>query len=194
MKILIDMDGIIVDLMTPWLEVYNREWGDSLQRWQVTDWALHRFVKPECGLKVYDFIKRLGFYDHLPAHLGAIEAVTKLHESGHDIKFATASPCADAARGKIVWIEREFEHLGFGIRDVISIYDKVWLEADVLIDDKTETIKAWSQKATTQTSYPRPRIMAISHPHNQDAREWADVFAENIFDTEAAWAEIVEAI
>jgi 5'(3')-deoxyribonucleotidase len=181
------MDEITVDLMTEWLRIYNLEWKDNLARDAVKDWDFHKFVKPECGKKVYEILKRPGLFDHLQPHEGAVEAITDLVNHGHDVRFATAPPSSDAARGKIEWVKRTFAHLRFGIDHVLQLHDKAWLNADILIDDKPATIKEWAKK-------PGCVIMAIAHPHNRDCEGIAHVYAESYKDTKRAWKIIVEAI
>ncbi len=187
MRVLIDMDEITVDLINEWLRAYNQEWSDNVKRADITDWDFHKFVKPACGKKVYDILKRPGFFDYLPPHAGAVDAITELVEHGHDVRFATAPPSSDAARGKIEWVMREFKHLDFGISHVLQLHDKSWLNADVLIDDKPQTIKEWANK-------PGCTIMTIAHPHNKDCKDIADVYAQSYKDTKKAWKTIVNAI
>lgn len=187
LRILVDMDEITVDLLTEWIRIYNLEWDDDITREALKDWDFHKFVKPECGKKVYQILQRPGLFDYLPAHKGAVEHITKLVNDGHDVRFATASPSPDAARGKIEWVKRHFKHLDFGISRVLQLHDKAWLNADVLIDDKPQTIKEWASK-------PNCTIMSIEHPHNRMVSSVPDVYAVGYQDMERAWKTVYSAI
>lgn len=186
MRILVDMDGICVNLYDSWFEAYNRDWHDNLTIDRVQGWNVHEYVQLECGTKIYDILHRPGFFDYLPALPGAVNSITELVGRGHDVRFATASPSADAARGKIEWVRREFKHLNFGVKHVLQLHDKQWLKADMLIDDKPETIEEWGRAGRT--------VMAIRWPYNEWAKEFATVYAQDYKDTEAAWQTIMKAI
>lgn len=195
MRILIDMDGVTVALLEEWIRRYNVLWDDNLPISAIKSWSVHEWVKPECGKRVYEILYHRGLFDNLRPHDGAIEAITQLHEDGHDIRFATATPTADAAKGKMNWIAREFKHLGFGTSHVMQLHDKTWINADILIDDKAETIKKW--KAWSETPHPKfttPVIMAVAHPYNRDCEDVADVYAESSTDMQAAWSTILSAV
>ena len=52
MKILVDVDGVCADLHMTWLHRYNTDYDDHLIHSDITRWAIHEFVKPECGTKI----------------------------------------------------------------------------------------------------------------------------------------------
>jgi len=186
MKILVDMDSIVVDTLSAWLNVYNRDWRDDLTMSQVYCWDMHKIVKPECGFKIYDILSTPGFFANLAPIKGAIEAITELQEQGNTIKFATAHPNKSSIPEKIDWIEKYFKHLKYTYKDVIFIHDKYLLDADVLIDDKPSTIKEWKNKGSN--------IMTIAYPYNRDCSDIANIYAEGYKDTEKAWETIVQEI
>jgi len=68
MYALIDIDGVIADLHTVWLNIYNTEWNDILTPDQITNWNTSQFVKPECGIKIYEIIERPEIYDYILPH------------------------------------------------------------------------------------------------------------------------------
>lgn len=187
LKILLDMDETVVDLIGDWLAAYNRQWSDNLTKDKVTGWDFHTYCKAECGKQVYDILQRPGFFDYLPPMPGAVGAVRTLHAQGHELLFATSTPSADAARGKVEWIKRTFGDLGYGISKIIQIADKSLIDADMLVDDKPETILQWA-KAGRQ-------IVAIVHPHNViEATEHASYAAHSWQNPVAAWRDIVSHI
>lgn len=191
LRILLDMDGIVVNLLDDWLYHYNREYDDNVTREDITSWDVHKYVKPECGKNIYRILARPGLFDHLPAIDGAIDAVTELADMGHDIRFATAPPSPDSCRGKVEWIRRNFSHLDYGMSRVFFLHDKHWLapSVDVLVDDKPQTILEWSEYANN--GEPSPRILTIVHPYNREEAEQAHFAALDYQNGDAAWASIV---
>jgi len=192
LRILVDMDEITVNLMSDWLRIYNQEWNDNLTHDKILDWDVHQFVKPECGKKIYQILKRPGLFDYLPPMPGAVDSITELVKAGHDVRFATAPPSSDAARGKIEWVLRNFGHLDFKIDHVMQLHDKAWINADVLVDDKPDTIKKWHM--LDRGFGNDPVVMAIAHPWNTNCSDIADVYAKSYKEPEKAWKTIVSAI
>ena len=198
MRILVDMDEIVVNLLDEWIRIYNREWDDNLMVDDIDAWDTHKFVKPACGKQIYQILKRPGLFDYLPPHAGAIDAITTLVAAGHDVRFATAPPSADSCRGKIEWVKRHFAHPDFGMSQVLMLHDKNWLapSVDVLVDDKPKTIVEWREYAdrADNAGYHSPRIMTIAHPYNKPVLDKAHVVGYDANDTQRAWETIVEAI
>lgn len=198
MRILVDLDEITADLIGEWVRLYNEEWNDCLTREQITDWEIHKFVKPECGKKIYQILHRPGLFESLPPHKGAIKGIGELLGHGHTVKFATSSPTAESCRGKVHWVDRYFADLGLTIHDVIMVYEKVWLapSVDVLIDDKPSTIVEWreySDKMRAEYCHA-PEILSIAHPYNEHVGDKAHLYAQSYKDTEGAWEQIVDHI
>ena len=197
MRILIDMDEIAADLLAEWLKRYNAQWEDNLLRANVTDWDIHKFVRPECGKKVYGILHEPDLFADLDPFPGVVEAVTSFVESGYDVRFCTAAPSQSSMTPKANWVKRHFGHLDFGMSNIITMADKVWLapSVDVLVDDKPRTVKEWRAYADNHhTGEHSPRILAISHPYNQMVRDEAHLFAEDYLNTEQAWSQIAEYI
>lgn len=180
MKILVDMDGIAVDLLPVWLREYNASYGDNLRVDQITQWETHKFVKPECGKHVYTILNRPGFFDYLPPIPGAVEAIKTLAQV-HDVRFATHPPGADAARGKIEWIKR---HFGWNQDHVFLCKDKSWIGADWLIDDCPYTIEKWANAGRN--------IATIYHPYNASAVDKATFVAEPLPSYAQAWEALLD--
>jgi 5'(3')-deoxyribonucleotidase len=179
MRILVDMDDIVVDLQTAWYAAFNAESGDDLSPEKVVDWDTGKFITRSSTAHLYGFFSRDGFFDALEPLPGAIEGVTALAEQGHEIRFCSASPSPDASRAKMEWVSRHFAHLGWkGHKMVILTHEKHWIDADVLIDDKPETLHAWTERAIT-----------IEYPYNRGIPfvEYAGTYR----DTVRAWERIV---
>jgi 5'(3')-deoxyribonucleotidase len=50
-QVLIDMDGVITDLLEKWVRIYNDEYHDDLtvEKFGSEFSGIHKMVKPECG-------------------------------------------------------------------------------------------------------------------------------------------------
>lgn len=183
MRILIDLDEIVVDLLRKWLRVYNHEWNDALTVSKITSFDITRCVKPECREKVYDIIRRVGFFDHLQPLPGAVEGVKNLVAAGHGVYFASDPAGGDSARAKIEWV---IKHFGWSNK-LLLLRNKHWLDADLLIDDKPRNIVAWARK-------PGCATMTIAYPYNKNVQHLTTCYAESYTDTTKAWETLVSAV
>jgi len=144
MRILVDVDGVVADTQEEWLRRYNFEWEDCLRQQDITAWDVHRFVKPECGLRIYDYLKQEDLYGSVKPVDGALEGVAALRRAGHEVVFVSAG----FFPGKVQWLNTH----GFLLdlphgreawetaRDVVLANNKTIIQGDVLVDDKYDNV------------------------------------------------------
>jgi 5'-nucleotidase len=136
MDLIMDIDGVLADLSTEWHRLYQRDYHDN---WDVENakWDVHLYVKPECGMKIYDYLKDPCLYDNVKPIEGAIDAVNFL-KNYFRIIYATTSPI-ETFGVKYYWLKRY--DLISRLEDYIEIKDKSLLYADYLVDDKYENAR-----------------------------------------------------
>lgn len=156
LKLLIDLDGVVVDLHSIWLRIYNEEWGDSLSPDAVTTWDTVDLVKPACGVKVYDILLRPGIFAECKPIDGAIQGLKWLVEQGHEVLVVSTPPVGSktAPSEKIEWVERYLPFLPGG--SVILTAHKDLLEADALIEDSPANLAAWMKRGKLGVVFSRP--------------------------------------
>lgn len=183
MRILIDLDGIVVDLLSKWLGRYNEDFEDCLTVDMVDSWHLYECTKPECSEQdLLSYIREPGFFGDLKPLPGALEGVRTLVSMGHKVKFATAITGADSAKCKIEWIDKYFSDVGITGASSFLCHEKHWINADLLIDDKPETLARWDAKGGLTAT--------IEYPYN--AHLIVDCMAPDYSDTENAWETIIK--
>lgn len=184
MKILVDLDETVVNLLDPWLERYNNTYDDDLTRDEITSWDAHTFTKPECGTKFYNLIETPGFFRHLKPYPGAVEALHTL-SARHDVYIATAGPGGDTgAQDKINWCG---DYLGIDRRKVFIGHHKEMVKADVFIDDSPRNIKKY------RAAWPEAAIMAMAQPYNKEVDDLCLLFPSWKTPVKA-WESIVMAV
>lgn len=131
-----DIDGVLADIHQIWLDRYNVDYSDHLTVDRITEWDMSRFVKPECGKKIYDYLDDPSLYDEMPPIEGALEGVLELRRAGHRVVFVTSSVNGASGR-KLRWLQDWgfFETRRKSEPDYVECTDKSLIRADVLIDD-----------------------------------------------------------
>nr|WP_263326346.1 5'(3')-deoxyribonucleotidase [Neobacillus sp. Marseille-Q6967] len=154
--LLIDMDSVICDLMSEWHQRYNQDYNDTLTVERLKCWNSDRYVKPECGMKIYDYLKEPGLFLGLRPLPHAIEVLERLHVK-YDILIVTSS-ITTAFVEKEQWVE---QHLPFlGKRNLIFSHRKDMVVGDLLFDDAPHNLLDF-------TSTGRIAV-AMDYPYNKD--------------------------
>lgn len=133
-----DIDGVLANLLLPWLARYNKDYNDNLNPDDISDWYTDKFVKPECGKKIYDYLKDPSLYDECLPYEGSLYMISKLKNiAGCRIVYGTSSP-AESYGKKFFWL-KEYGFI-FDQKDYFETSDKSLIRADVLIDDYWENL------------------------------------------------------
>ena len=166
MIIAIDIDDVVLNLIPEWLKFYNAVHNDSLTQEQITDWDMTKFVKPECGKKIYDFLLEPKLYDDVNCIPGAWSAILRLRNLGHRLIFVTASHHS----GKLLRM-KNLELLP-NEKEYVACHDKSLIRADVLIDDKPQNLENFGGHKI---------LFSRSHNYGEGrfprAEDWGDVLA-----------------
>ncbi len=134
--IAVDVDQVVADLHDTWLERYNKDYDDHVTVWDIVDWDITKFVKPECGNKIFDYLNDPTLYEDVIVIEGALAGVEHLKSCGYRVVYATSCHIGmhDA---KWMWlVEEGFLPKANTQKDLISLSDKALVRADYLIDDR----------------------------------------------------------
>ena len=173
--ILVDVDGVVADTHVSWLVRYNRDFNDDLTPSEITRWAMHEFVKPECDKKIYDYLSLPDFYDDCPPIAGAMWGIVALRAFGHRVVFVSAG----LHENKVIWLAklgflREFPYKNdprpTTAKDIILANDKSLIRADYMIDDREANFDGFVGEG-----------LLFTQPWNQDSNykyrmnDWCDI-------------------
>lgn len=153
----IDMDSVIVDLMTEWYGRYNRDYGDDLTVERVLSWDAKSYVKPECGEKIYEYLQEPGLFTILQPLPHAQEVLERLVKR-FDILIVTAPPSPVAYQEKEEWIYR---HLPFiGRENLVFTHRKELVNGDLLFDDAPHNLQSFLAAGRI--------AVAMDYPYNRN--------------------------
>jgi 5'-nucleotidase len=135
--ILSDVDHVALHLDFEWYKRYNEDYDDCLKPEHVTEWAIHKFVKPSCGKKIYDYLLMPDLYDNVPLVAGAMDGIMELRNAGHQVVFVSSG----IHRGKYLRL-KEF-NLVQSEDDYYCAHNKSLIHGDYLLDDGMHNVTNW---------------------------------------------------
>ena len=158
-SVLVDMDGILADLLPAWIGRYNADYGQRLIPEVIRHWDLDRYVVPECGRDIYRYLRDPDLFRHLDVVPGAVEGVATLQAAGFAVTVASsAAPVIQEA--KRAWLA---EHFGSALADGLQFMaTKADRAADVFIDDSP------GQQITYWRTHPTSLIATLAYPYNTE--------------------------
>lgn len=145
-RIFVDVDEVCAHLGNEWVYRYNTKYNDNLQYESVTDWDISKFVKPECGGKMFEFLHETDLYKNVQPIEGALVGVEALRSLDYRVIFATATNMFQAGQ-KLRWLHEhgfitKLEH-GNQSKDYIEVCDKHLLSGHALIDDYPKNLEGF---------------------------------------------------
>jgi 5'(3')-deoxyribonucleotidase len=171
---------VVVNFIEVWLEAYNEAWQDSLTPEDITDYAVEKFVRKECGNDIYELLGEPDFFLKPNPFFDGLAVVKEFVKMGHDVWFATKCPYfPEAFSDKAEWIDRWFPEIGK--EKIVYTYHKGVLDGDMLIDDYWENLRGFNG-----TCY------LIDRPYNREVTE--DPENGLVFQRVTSWFELHEAV
>lgn len=130
MKILVDIDETLNNLIETILPLYNAKYQDNVKIGDITEYDIHKFLKPECQDIFKEFISD-ELIENLQVSEGAVEALTAISQYD-DIYFLTAAH-PKSVLSKHRWLKRHFPF--YHSDKLITCRDKKLIAGDIIIDD-----------------------------------------------------------
>lgn len=162
----IDMDGVLADVETQWLNWYERDYGVKLGPeifLGVTEFDA--FPDKEALMK---FVLTPGFFRGLPVMEGAVAAVKQLTEVYDVYIVSAAMEFPHSLFEKAEWLAEHFPFISW--KNIIFCGDKSIVHTDYLIDDHCKNLDACKGK---------PIMFSAGHnsihSHHIRANNWAEV-------------------
>jgi 5'(3')-deoxyribonucleotidase len=162
MRIIIDMDETIVDLVGPWMDDLNKKVGRAHTRDEIHCYSVESTYPELEPVLLFECFNTPGFWSGLQPFPGAIDFVSALYEDGHQIYIASI-PCEAplCAWEKIQWIK---DWLPFLDEECWFLTrSKYMIRGDVIIDDNPKLI--WNFRGSLHHHNGR---LLFNRPWNTD--------------------------
>ena len=174
MRIGIDFDGVMNDMLKTWCEDLSKMSKIKATSDDITEWDLTKTFTDLCQWDISSIIKTTDFWMRVEAQPGAVEYIKKLIDDGHDVVVVTAAWPPESLSVKFnICMQKYFPFINW--RNVISTGRKDLIDVDILIDDYLENLKE-SHSAIKilfrkkYNDYAAYRLDLIS------ADDWADIY------------------
>lgn len=184
LTVLVDLDAIVIDLLRPWLEFYNRTHDDTVTINDITTYKLENHTKKlKKARDLYKFFEDHTNYKNCPVLPGASEGLLALNNDGHDVIVATATSGATAS---IKWHLVKKAAPWLHSDNVMVGARKEKLCGDAFIDDAPKNIVRY------RNAWPKAHILTIAYPYNQDCSSIVNCYAQDHNHTDLAWKQMVQ--
>ena len=182
-RLAIDMDGVIVNILQPWLEKYNTETGENIQVEDIKEWDLFKTVKQPKILNKILLSKH--FFSTPKPYLDVLDVFPKLLKDERFEVFVLTRVPRGSERGmfeKRMWLKN---HFNFPQENFIAAHKKFMICADLLLDDQIENLRDFKKED------PKRLSVCFDHPYNQGAicdarvKSWKEfsLLLDKIWDT-----------
>lgn len=160
--LLIDMDAILVNMVPPWLQRYNRLCGTNVKMEDVKEYNVGLVCKNEKVL--YEILNEPGFFLNMEAMPGAVACLRTLVNDGYDVVILTQPPenSAGPIADKQQWIKERFPK--FSLKNIIFCSRKELISGDLLFDDRPAHLEHWSEK------FPNGKLATLDWLYNKEAK------------------------
>src|SRR3954468_630082 len=163
--IAIDMDNVIADVATHFIDWYEREYGIRVDKESLIG-------VPECDAfpenTVRNFLFTPGFFRTVPVIEGAQEAIKKLMKSFDVYIVSAAMEFPQSLTEKYEWLKEHFPFISW--RNIIFCGDKSVVGTDYMIDDHIKNLDYFKGKTIMFNAFHN-----VNHDHHQRVNNWDEV-------------------
>lgn len=178
-RVAVDMDGVLVDLMSYFVQEVNARLGTSYTHDDLTSFNIHEALPKVDKHLVAEIMESPGMFgaDRQPLE-GAINGLQKLNEL-YDVMIVTSPwhSSRHCEQDKRDWIRK---HAPFIKQSQISMMNhKTWIDAHVLIDDKPKTIIDYTMRDKDIIAFAQPWNASLEEDGLGDLRcaTWPEVIS-----------------
>ncbi len=173
MTLIIDMDEVMADAITRFLEWYERDFGVHYTKADLYGTKLHLLVPEEHRKIVREYPHQKGFFKNLPLIENSMEVIEQLNNRFEVYVASAAMEFRYSLEEKYDWLDQHFPFIHWKRR--IFCGDKSIVKGDILIDDHDFNLSVFDGRAIMFTSSHN-----VSETKYERLDNWLD--AEKLFD------------
>jgi 5'(3')-deoxyribonucleotidase len=165
-SIAIDMDGVIADVETQFINWYERELGVKVLKEDLIG-RTEADAFPD-ATAVRRFVFTPGFFRTLPVMPDAIESVKKLMRDYDVYIVSAAMEFPQSLAEKYEWLKEHFPFISW--KNIIFCGDKSVINTDYMIDDHCKNLDTCKGKAIMFNAFHN-----VSYTHHQRVNNWREI-------------------
>jgi 5'(3')-deoxyribonucleotidase len=164
-RILVDMDGVLVDIYSRFFELYEQETG---QRLTVNDVA--GLFEAEAFQNQRKWVSAPGFFRNLPVMPGSREVLKNLNNLYKIIVVSLATEFPYCLTDKQLWLQDNFPFINW--RQIVFCGDKTLIESEIMIDDHLKNLDHFEGETIMFTQPPN---MLVKSSRHKRVNSWAEI-------------------
>ncbi len=151
------MDGVLADVYSKFLRLYEEEYGRKLS---IADVAGK--LESEAFPDEVRWVTMPGFFRNVPVMEGSVEGLRKLNEKYDVIVVSLATEFPSSLTDKQYWLHEHFPFIGW--RQIVFCGDKSLIKADIMIDDHLKNLDNFDGETIM---YTQPHNMLLTTRHRR---------------------------
>lgn len=164
-RILVDMDGVLVDIYSRFFELHEQETG---QRLTVHDVA--GLLEAEAFQNQRKWVSAPGFFRNLPVMPGSREVLQNLNNAYKIIVVSLATEFPYCLTDKQLWLQDNFPFINW--RQIVFCGDKTLIESEIMIDDHLKNLDHFEGETIIFTQPPN---MLVKNSRHTRVNSWAEI-------------------
>lgn len=138
MRIGIDIDCVCNNLVYEWIKRLNTTHELNIKYEDIKSYTIKKAFPMLTLEQIYKPFNDNNFWSSLLPVKDSVLYLKKLIDDGHDVKLITATDI-NYMLAKIDWVLKYYPY--FNKNDVWMIFDKNWINADILLDDCIDNLE-----------------------------------------------------
>ena len=179
--ILVDMDDVLTDLITPWINMINKKYNINRSISSVTEWHLNNIFKKEInnGLftrdDIYNILYEHELWDNVKPIKDAQKSLKYLYDAGYNVIICTATDYKIAQYKFDNCLLKYFPFINK--KDIIITDRKELVRGDILIDDSADNILKFPGYGILFDKPHNKKLLTDNYNNKIRAKDWVDIMS-----------------
>lgn len=164
-RILVDMDGVLVDIYPVFFKLHEEETGERLT---LSD--IEGKLEAEAFMNQRRWVNTPGFFRNLPVMKDSREVLSRLNDKFEIIIGSLATEFPECMRDKQIWIQENFPLISW--KQIVFCGDKNLIKADIMIDDHFKNLDGFEGITLLFT---QPHNTLVKDTRHVRVNDWPEI-------------------
>lgn len=174
--ILIDCDDVIIDLVSTWIDEFNKKYNTKYSIYDIREWDIAKCITTHSKEQIFSILYDKDFIDKIKPIKNSFKYMYKLKKLGYDIKILTSTDYR-LIGNKINKLLALFPYLSS--TDFIITTYKELVHGDIIIDDNINNLCDNICKRKLKILFDRPHNQSINISNLDNivrVSTWKDIY------------------